>query len=577
MATVAQFNQDPNDQQGQSTGGGGQILNSTGGGGAPSGGGAPTATQARAPQSGAPNINQYLQANQGAGQQLAQGITGNVQNQAAKIGQNVNTAQNVLQGQYQPLQQNLQQGQQTIQTAFQNPQQLLDAYDASKTQASNQPLNTQQQQSLDQYNQFQKLNSGGYNPAISSYGAAAQQAQGNLQNQYQNLAQQTGAAGNEMGRFQLLQNTVGQPGYSQGQQTLDELFLQAQPGVANQLKQNLGQIGSQAQQQVQGFGNQTQAKLAALQGLSGQNQQMIKNQFGQGLSDIGQNVQQEYNTAQTQGPEQVAAYQNAFKNNQYTPEQLQALGLTQGQRTWGVDVSKAGQFAANPLSAANEGGYAQVASPEEFARYNALNQLAGGGSGQTMQQNMFGTAQAAGGYKPFNFNDQSLQNTIDARQQAVLGADFQNSLTGTEASLRNLSHGGYSDTPATTFAGQLANAKTPQQASQMIQQYITSLQNANGAGRTGLSNYTGDYSALNPFRNYYNTEFLPGATGVVGQTYSTLPTMGMGDTWKLNPSGTAVTYDPLFANTSPTHTPGQTDQNLMDLINGATMPPPTTP
>lgn len=441
MATVAQFDQDQNNQNqpGQNPGGGGQVLNSTGGGGASSsGGGAAPAGQGtysapRQAQSGAPNINQYLQANQGAGQQLAGGITSNIQNQANQLNQNVNTAQSSLQNQYQPLQQNLgDKSQSTIQTAFQNPQQLLDAYNQSKTQSGNAPLSNDQQGQLDQYNNFQNLNTGGYNQAISNYGTTAQQLGGNLQNQYQNLAQQTGQANNEMGRNQLLQNTVGQPGYNQGQQTLDTLFLQAQPGVANQLKQNLGQIGSQAQQQVQNFGTDAQSKLAALQGLSSQDQQSIKNLFTngaggsspQGLNGIASNVGNEYAAAQAASANnpQVAA---DFAKGQLSPDEMSKLGLDPNQKVW--DLFQAsnpnkGQLASyvnqNALDQNVNGvgaGNAQVAGADEFGRYNALNSLLGNNGSQN---NIFGGAAAAGGgYNPYSLDTQRYNDAIANRAQ----------------------------------------------------------------------------------------------------------------------------------------------------------------
>lgn len=533
MATIAQFNQDDEqNQQGQNPGGGGQVINSTGGDASSSGGGSASAAPAgggsysapRQQQSGTPNISQYLAANQGAGQQLASGITGNIQNQANQLGKNVNKAQNTLEGQYQGLNQHLgEQGQQNIQTAFQNPQSLLDAYNQSKTQSSNSPLSNDQQNSLNQYNEFQNLNTGGYNQDISKYGTTGNQALNNLQGQYGNLAQQTGSAGNEMGRFQLLRNTVGQPGYNQGQQALDELFLQAQPGVANQLQRNLGQIGSQAQQQVQGFGTDTQSKLAALQGLSGQDQQMIKHLFTGGVNDINQNVQNEYATAKQNAGNTAIGMDEAFKSNRFTPDQLQQLGLTQGMQTWGVNLKDAGQYHVNPLLAAEQGGYAQTATPEEFARYNALNQLAGGPSG--LQQNMFGTATSAGGFKPVGYDTNALNSAIKTRKDAILGPDFQSAVQATMSSLgggvqSGAGFGGigtgprYDSGPEANLLNQLQTgltnkSLTPEQANQYVQQAI----NSRLGGRQTREQLNQFY---NPYLNYYNSEYTPAAASQVG-------------------------------------------------------------
>lgn len=425
MATLAQFEQDKN-QQNATQGGTGQVLNSTAGGGA-TGVASTTPTGAynppRTPLSGTPNIQQYLQANQGVGQRLAGGIESNVQRQAGNLQQDVNAYQQNLQKQYQPLQQTEQQGQQVIQTAFQNPQQLLDAYNASKSQQPGQAITPDQQTSLQQYNQFQALNNpnqaGGLSQQIAGYGTSTQAAQNALQNQLSALQQQTGQANTEMGRANLLQSTIGQPNYNMGQQTLDALFLQAQPGVTNQLRQNLGTIAGEAQQNVGGLSSDAQSKLAALQALSAQNQQQIQSQFGAGLGDIAKNVQSEYTAAQQNAADVQKGFQDAFQTGSYTPEQLKALGLQQGQQTWGLtgqDLMNAAGFQTNQL-AQGPGGLAQAATPEEFARYNALNQLAGGPAG-TMQSNIFGSATAAGGYTPYTLSKpEGIKESIDKNAQ----------------------------------------------------------------------------------------------------------------------------------------------------------------
>lgn len=437
MATLAQFEQDQNKQQpNDNQGGGGQVLNSSGGdaSGVSSIGASSPSSAPRTPISSTPNIQQYLQANQGAGQNLAQGIQSNVQSQAQGLNQQVGSAQQKLNAQYQPLQQNLSGGQQTIQSAFQNPQQLLDAYNASKSLQTGQALNDQQQQALSQYNQFQQLNTGGYNPAIQSYGTAAQQYGTPLQSQLQDLQNQAKLANTESGRSQLLQNTVAQPNYSIGQQSLDNLFLQAQPGVANQLKQNLGNISTQSTQNLNQANQDVQSKLAALNALSTQNQQYAKNLFtGQGepgqlgLGGITSNVANEYAQAQQNQPIALSQVQQAATQNQFTPEQLQQLGLGDSYHAWGVNLNP--YISANQLQAANAGGNAQVATPEEFARYNALNQVLGGPSG-TAQASIFGGAQQAGGFNPVNFDKAGFETAVQGQKSALTGADFKNAFSG---------------------------------------------------------------------------------------------------------------------------------------------------
>jgi len=529
MATVANP-YDPNQEEEQpNQGGGGQVLSSSageessGGGGSASTSGGSSASPQRTPLTGTPNIQQYLQANQGAGQRLAGGIQSNVQNQANQLGQNVNTSKSQLQSQSQPLQQNLEQGKQTIQSAFQNPQQLLEAYNASKTQQPNQPLNQDQQQNLQQYNQFQQLNSGGYNPAISQYGANVQQVGNELQSQLGNIQQQSNASKNETGRFGLLQKTVGQPNYNVGQQTLDSLFLQAQPGVAKQLQQNLGQIANQAGSQVSGLTSDSQARLAALQGLSAQNQQLIKNQFGNELGNIGQNIQQEYGQLAQAIPQQQETLKQAFTTNSFTPEQLSDLGFKPGDQTWGLtpqELMDAGHF-GTPALAEGAAGYAQAASPEEYARYQALNQLAGGSSGNLLQgdKDILAGTSAAGGYKPFNFDIGTAQDQIKAKEQSY-----------NKDALANLQSMNAEDSfRAGPVISRIYNhineamqngTMTPQQANDYLQQSINSFSPTqdfySGNGYTRYRDYINN--RFTPFTNYYNSKYAPAAASRIGMS-----------------------------------------------------------
>lgn len=526
MATIA--NQyDPDEKEDTNTGGGGDVMQ-TGGGGTSddtSGGGAP---QSRATPSGTPNVQQYLAANQGAGEQLTQGITQNVQNQADKVNQGVNSAQNELNTQIDPLQKSLAGGQQVANTAFKDPQKLLNDYNAAKTQSSSQPLSQDQQQGADQYNQFQKLNTGGYNQDIQNLGNAAQQQYGQVQNQFQNFNQNVPSATTEAGRFQLLQNAVGQPNYNQGQQTLDALFLQGQPGGAKQLQQNIGDIRQQTGQSINDVNANVTNKLQALQGLSGQNQDYIKNLFNKGMGDISGNVNQEYTAAQNNAANIQGNLARDLKTGNLTPEELGQLGLAQGQQTWGVDLTNAGHYTANPLAAANQGGLAQVASPEEFARYNALNQLAGGPAG-TAQSSIFGTSQNAGGYQPYSYDRNALNQAISdkqkgldadfkaAMQQSLAGFNFSDSGGGAPGSFRSANNG-----VGVPYAQQLMSqlkggTLTPEQANQQILQMNQELMNKYGAPNPEF--YKNQWmDSYQPFLNFYNSKYSPAAAARIGQT-----------------------------------------------------------
>lgn len=516
MATIANQYDPNNPNANQNSGGGGTVMPSTSGGTPSSGGGSTAgfAPQTGGTPSGQPGVQQYLNANQGAGQQLSQGIQNNVQNQANQVTQGVTNSQNQLNSTYQPLQQNLSQGQQVANSAFKDPQALLDSYNAAKTQSSSQPLTQQQQTGADQYNQFQKLNTGGYAQDIQNYGNQAQQQQGLTQNQLQQFNQNVPGANTEAGRYQLLQNAVNQPNYNQGQQTLDALFLQGQgnqlQGSLNDIKNQVGQVAGTAQNDVTG-------KIQALQGLSGQNQDYIKNLFtqgnpnaqGMGLNQIGTNVQNEYTQAQKNSDATNQQLQAALASKNLTPEQIQQLGLMPGQHGWGVDIGQAGHYTANPMAAANQGGYAQAATPEEFARYNALNQLAGGPAGNA-QQSIFGTSQAAGGHTPFNF-DTSSYNKAVADKQAAYQKDYQSTLPQLINQLGSVGHIGPGsiapwDLARALQSGNAQGNMTPDQANDIIKNFAPSVNATGGVGNT-----------LSSWDRFYNP-YAAAQSDILGQT-----------------------------------------------------------
>ncbi len=523
MATIAN-EYDPNDPNNPNN-----APDTSGGGGAGSAAAGGTSAPSATPYQ-PPNVSQYLAANQGAGQQLTQGITGNVQSQANQLDQNVTNTQNQLNKQSQPLETKLGAAQGIANTAFKDPQALLDSYNNAKAQ---QPGTTQQTapsnpQDLSTYNEFQKLNAGGYGQDIQNYGNYGQQQQAQLQGQLGNLTQQTGSAGNEMGRAELLRNAVGQGNYNQGQQTLDTLFLQGQPGQRNaqglsnlqQLQQNLGNIGQQAGQQVTGLGSATQNKLNALQGMSAADKAGIKNLFttGQwgagspaaaggplGLNQIGTNVANEYATAQTDVPKLQALLGTEAKTGAFSPEEMGQFGIPQDQHTWGInDVTP--YLTNNALT-----GNAQTATPEEFARYQALQQLSGG----SLQPNIFGSQTTAGNYTPVSFDNPRFQTDVAAKQKTVQG-----DLTTQAQNLYNdlLRE---SSTQGTGVTWDDAN----QAMFQRNQNLLGGMLKNNNVDAAQVAKAAQEYSNIHgaraqggrDFTNWYNSTYQPEANAILGQ------------------------------------------------------------
>jgi hypothetical protein len=563
---------------------------------------------ARANPSGTPNVQEYLNANQGAGQRLTSGITSNVQNQANQFNQNVNTASNQLNTTDQNLNSQLGQGQATAQTAFQDPQALLAAYQAaqassntanptqtpstsygtsgtaytynpttgqwqapsSSSSTTSTPTNTDfstafstplsQQQALTDYNNLQAnvAGTGAYNTQqqqINQFGTTGQQDVNQYQTQLANLAQTTGSAANAMGQNQLLSNTVGNPNYSSGQQALDSLFLQ---GQGNQLQQNLGNIYNQANTGVQNLNTNTQAQLQALQQLSAGNVQGTQNLFNtgswsgqaptttsstanQGLSGISANVANEYAQDQAAQTNYQNVVQPAIASGNIDKSVAAQLGIPIGQSMWGVNSTANGGAGLNSFitnnalsstgaagTAANAQGNLQAATPQEIARYQALNQIAGGPAG-SMQAGIFGSNPTipTSQYTPFTFNNAGY-NTAVSNAQNTINGEFNTYLNpvlqATGGNTINGTNGGIG-APAVNMnpqaqqvynqlsAGINNGTLTPQQAQSIIAPYMQNI--AQNENPQYLAQSEAPY---NQFENYYENTYLPASNDIAGGT-----------------------------------------------------------
>ncbi len=389
-------------------------------------GGSGPQPQAQATPSGRPNIQQYLKANEGAGENLSQGIQQRYGQDADKFNKNLDETKSKFEAGSNPLNQKLgDEADNQIKTAFKDPSAIL----ADQQQMQN----------------FSKLRDSGYKSDIQGLGQQFAQQKVGLQGQLNQLGQQADLAKTEGGRFKLLQDTFGQPNYTRGQQKLDQLFLQTQPGVGQGLSKGLYEHRAAATQGLSAADQEAQAKLQALQGLSDQRGQQVKdalykgtdvagldaNISDRGLEDIGTSVNNDLAKAKALESRHPGMVER-LKNNQLTTADVAALGLTSdffantnndrnltgiagpsetyqkvtdqpsyGGTIYNTDLSSyLRQNAIDPTAA-------QVANPEEFARYRALQQLAGDTSGD-----VFGGATEAGGYNPYGFDSSKLQGDL---------------------------------------------------------------------------------------------------------------------------------------------------------------------
>lgn len=413
MATVftpLYNNQDDDKQDGPAS-----LSNASG----PAGGG-PNASAAAPKGSGqATNLQNYIKANIGGGDQIAQGIQNKVQNQSDQFGQGIQKAQSELQDKSNPLEAELgDDAKNVIKTSFQDPQALLGQQN--------------------QLSQFQRLRDQGANSDIHNI----QNQQGQLSSQLHNSAQFNNInasaqnAGNEAGQFQLLQQTFGNPTYSSGQQRLDQLLLQAQPNSARGLQQGLGQIRQGANQQIQGLDANSQAKIAALQNMSKQNSTDIQGllntgqyqgeKLGEGFDDLQKNANQRLLEAKANASVYQDLPTHIMNPAQLTSNELDLLGLTSGQSKYGVGLGSYVQnMNLNPTMA-------QAGNPQDYARYEALRQLSA-----NAPADMYGgvPADQIGVYHPFDLTSkEGLKSEIAQKQQDwETGSHLQDALNANSA------------------------------------------------------------------------------------------------------------------------------------------------
>lgn len=344
------------------------------------------------------NLQNIMQAN--TGNQLGQAVSGGIQQAGSQ-------ATNALNSGVQNFNQQSQANALGTQAQKQNVQNVLN----NVGNVSNQDVAN-----------FQNYMSGQYNGPTNINNISA------IQNQAANAQQQGQDVGTAGGRQALLQQYAASPSssYSAGQQNLDSLLLgatggkqlqqarQAVSGLNNQVNAAQNTAQSQAQQlqnQAQGFGQQ----------VTGQVQGAESN-----IYNPAQQAAQQANITeqQSQAAEQAAAM--AAQSGQLSNAALQNLGLTSGQRTYGVNV---GQYLGyNP---ANEQATAlnQMTAPQ-YQQYQGLNKL----MGQTAaaQGNPYQAGQTTYNQSGLQSAIQAAQAPLQAQQQTInqLQAAYNTDLAG---------------------------------------------------------------------------------------------------------------------------------------------------
>jgi len=290
-------------QTGQITAPSGQAV-----GGQPAAGGTAPTLNAENKVAGSgrfQNLQKFISSNQGAGQQLgnkiSQDIQGNQQNVQNKINQQ---------------QQNIKNAVETEKTRFQNAQGLAgQAGQDASTFVSNAPNKQLLQDAISGKFQQQQVND------LSG-----------LQNDLSGLQRKSQQVGNEQGRFDLLRQNFNLPSYSKGAQRVDQLLLQTAPDALNSLT-NLAQQTSQqtgALQDLQASIDPTNTELGNLAATTAED---INNRLSGDISAKRQSYGQRAGEALTGLQGQRSAIENKFRNATPLSEQeMDVLSIPMSQR-----------------------------------------------------------------------------------------------------------------------------------------------------------------------------------------------------------------------------------------------------
>lgn len=386
------------------------------------------------------NIQNYLNANKPGSQQLESGLESKVTGEADKVRAGIQQAQQQFGQQAGAEQQRLQQGQQLTGNLF----------GAQPTQDITKLTPDQQQQMIN-------LRTG--TGAYQQLGDQSQQQLGQLQNQQQQLGQSAAQANTEAGRFQMLGNTFGRPGYAQGQRRLDQLLLQTDPGLLKKLQTNatgaatgVGQDLSTAQQTQQSQLTDIQkqaadAQAAAQQGISGAQ------------------------TAEESSLEKQAADQTA-KSQQLHDILNRALGYSPTAPT------------ASGKPGMGFGGEANINKPAISADELAMAQQALGGN-ELYNKEMYGTlgTLGTGAIKPAlaaSVSDVANQGDLDKLKMLSTLGGSESKYLGQLGSAPQL--GGYN------YANMFDNTNLNNQATQARNSYQSALTSANSGRQQAIEN-----------------------------------------------------------------------------------------
>lgn len=245
--------------------------------------------------------------------------------------------------------------------------------------------------------------------------------------------------GSEPGRFTLLDSYFGKPSYNNGQKSLDNLLVQ-QSGLGQDTRNlqnqatSLKTTGANQEKQLAGVaanraGEVDQSRKATRAAIGLDDQGSVIQ--GANAGALGQSYQQALDTQSSvnQGRKsQQDSLTQSLGQNAFTQDQLNQLGLSQGQDLYGID--NLGKYVTlNPAELSRN----QAFTPEQKARIQALQQLAG-------VQDDFASGSSDGVNDPYVFNKAGFQSDLaagKASQQAAAERQRQAQLSSLQKDYNN--------------------------------------------------------------------------------------------------------------------------------------------
>lgn len=185
----------------------------------------------------------------------------------------------------------------------------------------------------------------------------------------QKASQSAKALQSEGGRFALLDQYFGKPKYNMGEKSLDNFLVQNDRGV-NARTQSIGrqanQLSNEGYNTARDLDNLAASNKVKTQDVA----QNTINYLNQSKNTFDSDLERRYQEYLASNAAANSDYSGDISDDALTDSTMAAMGLSDGQSLWDLDLS-------NYLQHNDNGSLGQFASDADYARYLALNQLAG--------------------------------------------------------------------------------------------------------------------------------------------------------------------------------------------------------